>query len=444
MKPDLFRKRFFEGAPRYRWLEGLGRGATGIVYKALDLELDEIVAIKVLSPDLDQDESALLARFKREINLNRKIKHPNVARIFDFGLSGDYPYITMEYVSGKDLWTLIGDKTRYPPAEAIAILRQIARGCEAVHKLGIVHRDLKSSNVIVDEQGAVAILDFGLARGKANPNVTQAQVLLGTPHYMSPEQALGREVDARSDVYSIGVIAFEMLTGELPFMDDNPVTVALKHVNDPVPNTLERFPEIFPELRAVVMRCLEKNADERFTTAAELEAELALLQPAPVIGETEIPSEVLKRWAEPDAITRELESALDLIIASPKRPPPPSSSAFRKKLTPAASAPAEHEYVPALLVGDDNVPELLKWATTLCASGCTTKEVRSGPEAVEEVLKSHPDLVVMDVDLPGLDGFDTARVMAAQMGGDKMPILVVTSTAASSPSPSSPARRTSW
>src|SRR5262245_49738577 len=139
MKPDLFRKRFFEGAPRYRWLETLGRGATGIVYKALDLELDEVVAIKVLSPDLEQDDNALLSRFKRKINLNRKIKHPIFPRIFDFGLSGDYPYITMEYVSGKDLWTLIGDKQRYPPAEAIAILRQIARGCEAVHKLGIVH-----------------------------------------------------------------------------------------------------------------------------------------------------------------------------------------------------------------------------------------------------------------------------------------------------------------
>ncbi|MDL1952533.1 serine/threonine protein kinase, partial [Acidobacteria bacterium ACD] len=195
MKLEVFKRRFFENAPRYRWLDTLGRGGVGVVFKALDLELDEVVAIKVLQPNVDRDEQALLLRFKREIHLNRKIKHPSVARMYDYGVSGDYPYITMEYVRGKDLWTIVDERGALHPAEAVPILRQIARGCAAVHRLGIVHRDLKSQNVIVDEHGAVVILDFGLARGEGDGDLTLASTLIGTPHYMSPEQALGKPLD---------------------------------------------------------------------------------------------------------------------------------------------------------------------------------------------------------------------------------------------------------
>jgi serine/threonine-protein kinase len=234
MKADILRKKFFEGVSRYEWIETLGQGGVGIVYKARDLELDEVVAIKVLSPDLAKDDEAVLTRFKREINLNRKIKHPNVARMYDFGISGSYPYITMEFVPGKDLWTLIRDERRIEPARAVPILRQIARGCSAIHELGIVHRDLKSQNVIVDEHGAVAIVDFGLARWNLGGGFTLDSIILGTPQYMSPEQASGRPVDARTDIYSIGIIAFEALTGQLPFTGDSPIAVAMKQINDPV------------------------------------------------------------------------------------------------------------------------------------------------------------------------------------------------------------------
>ena len=143
-KFDRFRARFFEGTSRYRWLATLGQGGVGTVFKALDAELDEVVAIKVLSPNIERDEQALLARFKREIQLNRKIKHPNVARMYDYGVSGDYPFITMEYIDGKDLWDLIDERKRIPPVEAVPILRQIVRGTGAIHRLGILHRDLKS------------------------------------------------------------------------------------------------------------------------------------------------------------------------------------------------------------------------------------------------------------------------------------------------------------
>ena len=164
--------------------------------------------------------------------------------MYDFGLSGPYPYITMEFVPGKDLWTLIRDEGRIKPARALPILRQIARGCSAIHELGIIHRDLKSQNVIVDENGAVAIVDFGLARWNLGSGFTLDSIILGTPQYMSPEQASGKVVDARTDIYSIGIIAFEALTGQLPFTGDSPIAVAMKQINDPVPDLLARYADV--------------------------------------------------------------------------------------------------------------------------------------------------------------------------------------------------------
>lgn len=181
MKIELFRRRFFELVPRYEYAGTLGHGGIGVVFKAFDRDLEETVALKVLSPNLGRDENALLARFKREVALNRRIKHPNVARMFDYGIAGDYPYISMELIDGEDLWTLVGKRRRFPAAEAVPIVRQIARGAAAIHRLGILHRDLKSQNVIVDRHGAAVILDFGLARGSFDPGLTMASVLLGTP-----------------------------------------------------------------------------------------------------------------------------------------------------------------------------------------------------------------------------------------------------------------------
>src|SRR5450759_960590 len=279
MNLERLRQRFFEGLTRYRWLETIGRGGIGIVFKAQDLDLDDVVAIKVLSPNWETDDQQLLQRFKREINLNRKIKHPNVARIHDFGMSGDFPYITMEYVPGKDLRTIIQIEGKLPQARAVSILRQIALGTEAAHKLGIIHRDLKSQNVMLEDNGAVAILDFGLARGKSNEQLTLDSVMVGTPHYMSPEQALGRPTDARSDVYSIGIMAYELLTGKVPYDGESPLVIAMKHVSEPPPDDLRKMTTISPELIAIVYKAIAKEPASRFATAADLEAELAMLRP---------------------------------------------------------------------------------------------------------------------------------------------------------------------
>ena len=244
MNLDTFRTQFFAATPRYEWLETLGRGGMGVVFKAKDLVLDEVVAIKVLYGNVSDDDGAILARFKREISLNRRVKHPNVARMYDFGTGGGHPYITMEFVPGKDLQTLVLEEGRIPPARALPILRQICLGTHAAHEQGIVHRDLKSQNIIVGAEDAVSILDFGLARGALDERLTLEAVVLGTPHYISPEQAMGQPADARSDVYSIGIIAFEMLTGVLPFTADSALGIAMKQISEPVPGNLSLYPDV--------------------------------------------------------------------------------------------------------------------------------------------------------------------------------------------------------
>jgi CheY-like chemotaxis protein/predicted Ser/Thr protein kinase len=414
-KFDRFRQRFFEGAPRYRWLGTLGHGGVGTVFKALDTELDEVVAIKVLSPNIERDEQALLARFKREIQLNRKIKHPNVARMYDYGVSGDYPYITMEYVDGKDLWDLVEERKRIPPAEAVPILRQIVRGTGAIHRLGILHRDLKSQNVIVDAAGAVAILDFGLARGEYDQSLTLASMLLGTPQYMSPEQALGEELDVRSDIYSIGIIAFEMLTGAVPFWADSPVAIAMKHVTDPIPDRLDRFPDVSPALKAIVLRSLEKAKENRFASTDDLETELALLEQAP---RQQRDSAVLRVSGE-DEIIAALENAFNSIVL-PKPAAPVEVRAAGGAVSPTVPV------VPIVLVVQDDVPELLKTATAVCSVGCRTLEARNGQEALEALLKSTVHLVLMDVDLPRIDGFDVTRIVKSQPALASLPVLLTT------------------
>ena len=459
MKADILRKKFFEGVSRYEWIETLGQGGVGIVYKARDLELDEVVAIKVLSPDLAKDDEAVLARFKREINLNRKIKHPNVARMYDFGISGSYPYITMEFVPGKDLWTLIRDERRIEPARAVPILRQIARGCSAIHELGIVHRDLKSQNVIVDEHGAVAIVDFGLARWNLGGGFTLDSIILGTPQYMSPEQASGRPVDARTDIYSIGIIAFEALTGQLPFSGDSPIAVAMKQINDPVPDLLSKHADVSAGLRAIVMKALRKDPAKRYATALDLEAELAGVEPLPTPKEGSV-----RRGPGEDGLMAQLESALGAVILptppAPARPAAPSDVAPRpaqptasERVVPAPAAaavpkapavptassaatapaatgapamavPADPARPPMLLIVSATAANRTAWRAGLGSETCRFVEATSGQEALEALVRGPVDLVVMDVSLPGMDGFDVTRVIKSQPNLAALPVLL--------------------
>ncbi|MCM3875963.1 MAG: serine/threonine-protein kinase [Thermoanaerobaculia bacterium] len=428
MNLERLRQRFFEGLTRYRWQETVGRGGMGIVFKAQDLDLDDVVAIKVLSPDWETDDQQLLLRFKREINLNRKIKHPNVARIHDFGMSNDFPYITMEYVPGQDLRTVIQLEGKLPQARAISILRQIALGTEAAHKLGIIHRDLKSQNVMLEENGAVAILDFGLARGKTNEQLTLDSVMVGTPHYMSPEQALGRPTDARSDVYSIGVMAYELLTGKVPFDGESPLVIAMKHVSEQPPDGLRQVTTVSPELVAIVYKALAKEPAQRFATAADLEAELAMLHPfesgqVPAVSGPHVSVEAA---ASPSAPGAPIQS-----LAGRGTHPELGSMATPVMPTPAlpvgtsATPPIEIKArPPVILLVEVDAKERKRLADVLGRHGCRALEAKDGPEALQRLLQDTVDLVLMDVALPGMDGFDVTRVIKAQASSTALPVVL--------------------
>lgn len=433
MNLERLRLRFFEGLTRYRWQETVGRGGMGIVFKAQDLDLDDVVAIKVLSPDWETDDQQLLLRFKREINLNRKIKHPNVARIHDFGMSNDFPYITMEYVPGHDLRTIIQIEGKLPQARAVSILRQIALGTEAAHKLGIIHRDLKSQNVMLEDNGAVAILDFGLARGKSNEHLTLDSVMVGTPHYMSPEQALGRPTDARSDVYSIGVMAYELLMGKVPYDGESPLVIAMKHVSELPPDDLRKVTTASPELIAIVYKALAKEPSQRFATAADLEAELAMLRPfesgqmpATSGPHTSVATQASMPPGAPGAplgapagrrTHPELGSMATPAMPSPALPVGASG-------TPAVEIKARP---PVILLVEGDAKERKRLADVLGRHGCRALEAKDGPEALERLLQDTVDLVLMDVALPGMDGFDVTRVIKAQASSTALPV-VLTST----------------
>ncbi|GAI84985.1 unnamed protein product, partial [marine sediment metagenome] len=197
----------------------LGKGGMGKVYKAHDTEIKEQVALKLLKPEIASDEKTI-ERFRNEIRLARKIAHKNVGRMYDLGKAEGSYFISMEYVSGQDLKGLIRQSRQLTVGTTISIAKQVCGGLAEAHRLGIAHRDLKPSNIMIDKDGNARIMDFGIARSLKAKGITGPGVMIGTPEYMSPEQVEGKEVDQRSDIYSLGVILYEMVTGQVPFEGD--------------------------------------------------------------------------------------------------------------------------------------------------------------------------------------------------------------------------------
>ncbi len=253
---------------RYEILASLGEGGMGIVYKARDRSLDEVVAIKVLRPDFARDP-LMAQRFKSEIRLARRVRHRNVCGIHDFGESDGLLYISMEFVEGVDLKRIVRKQGPLPLDRAYDVTLQVAAGLRAVHDAGIIHRDLKTPNIMLEPSGVARLMDFGIAkREDAEGGVTVTGQVVGTPEYMSPEQAQGRKVDARTDVYALGIVTYEIFTGHVPFRGDTPISTILKHINDPPPldgPPAERLP---PSLREVLRRALAKDPAERFPSAS--------------------------------------------------------------------------------------------------------------------------------------------------------------------------------
>jgi serine/threonine protein kinase/tetratricopeptide (TPR) repeat protein len=264
-------------AGRYQVIEELGKGGMGRVYKVFDTDVKEKVALKLLKPEIAAD-SETIERFSNEIKLARKIRHKNVCGMFDLGKAEGTLYLTMEFVPGEDLKRLIRRMGQFPTGKAVSVAEQISEGLSAAHDLGIVHRDLKPSNIMVDEEGNARIMDFGIARSLQEKRITGAGVMIGTPEYMSPEQVEGKDVDQRSDVYSLGIILYEMLAGRVPFEGETPISVAHKHKYEPPADPRKLNSQIPEDLSRVILRCLEKDKGTRYQTAGELRADLEKIE----------------------------------------------------------------------------------------------------------------------------------------------------------------------
>ena len=268
---ELARGTVFAG--RYEIIEELGEGGMGKVYRAHDTKLNEEVALKLIKPEIAADKRTV-ERFHNEIKIARKISHKNVCRTHDLHEEGLTLYLTMEYVRGEDLKSLIHRTKTLSVGTALAIARQMAEGLAEAHKLGIVHRDLKPGNVMIDKDGQAKIMDFGVARAMREKGITGAGAIIGTPEYMSPEQVEGKEADQRADIYALGIILFEMVTGRVPFEGETAFRIAMKQKEEAPKNPQLLNPNLPDDLAGVILKCLEMDPAKRYLSAADVRAEL--------------------------------------------------------------------------------------------------------------------------------------------------------------------------
>jgi serine/threonine protein kinase/Tfp pilus assembly protein PilF len=269
--PELTRGTTFAG--RYEIIEELGKGGMGKVYRVEDKKIKGEIALKLIKPEIAADQQTI-ERFSNELKLTRMISHRNVCRMFDLGEDEGTYFITMEYVPGEDLKTFIRRARRLDIGTAISIAKQVCEGLTEAHRLGVVHRDLKPGNIMIDKEGNARIMDFGIARSLHTKCLTAEGVIIGTPEYMSPEQVEGEKADQCSDIYALGVILYEMVTGRVPFEGTTPFSVALKHKSEVPPNPKTLTPQIPEDLSRLILCCLEKQRNRRYQSAAEVLSEL--------------------------------------------------------------------------------------------------------------------------------------------------------------------------
>ncbi|HCS49114.1 MAG TPA: hypothetical protein DIW61_13010 [Candidatus Aminicenantes bacterium] len=264
-------------ANRYQIIEELGKGGMGRVYKVYDNKIKEKIALKLIKPEIASDRETI-ERFSNELKLARRIRHKNICGMFDIGEAEGAHFITMEYVAGEDLKTMIRMSTGLTVGTVLSIGRQICHGLAEAHSLGVVHRDLKPQNIIIDKGGNAKIMDFGIARSIREKGITGGGIIIGTPEYMSPEQTEAKDVDQRSDIYSLGIIIYEMATGRVPFEGDTALSIAIKHKTEIPKDPKSLNPGIPDDLKHLILRCLEKDREKRFQASAELEAELEKIE----------------------------------------------------------------------------------------------------------------------------------------------------------------------
>src|SRR6266403_129538 len=262
-------------AGRYELLKLIGQGGMGAVYKARDKELDRVVALKLIRPELAKNPE-VLRRFKQELILARQVTHKNVIRIFDLGQSDGIKFITMDFVEGQNLRELLLERGKFPAEQAARVMLQICRALEAAHTEGVSHRDLKPQNVMLSPDGRVYVMDFGIARSAYLPGMTQTGALIGTPEYMSPEQARGEKLTERSDLFSLGVIFYELLTGKSPYPADAPLGTLWKRLQEKAKPPSEIDATVPKPLSDIVMNALEIEPEKRLSSAREMAQQLEI------------------------------------------------------------------------------------------------------------------------------------------------------------------------
>src|SRR5271165_4145186 len=296
-------------AARYEILDRLGVGGMGAVYKAKDREVDRLVALKVIRTELAGD-SDILSRFKQELILARKVTHKNVIRIFDLGRAGGVRFITMEYIEGQDLRSLVKKEGKPSPQRCVEIIQQVCLALDAAHAEKVVHRDLKPQNIMLDAQGKVYVMDFGIARSVGSEGLTMTGAVVGTPEYMSPEQVKGDEIDGRADIFTLGIIFYELLTGKMPFRAETVQRSMYKRTVERAISPAAEDPSVPAFLSEVVSKCLEIDPAKRYQTANDLWADLESWR----IGLADQTGNVLARRLQAWLGNRNLQIAAGILV----------------------------------------------------------------------------------------------------------------------------------
>jgi response regulator RpfG family c-di-GMP phosphodiesterase len=367
----------------YQLIERIGRGGMGTVYRAYHPALDRLVAIKVL-PEAFSDDSEFTERFLQEARSVARLKHPNILQVFDFDQSDGRSYLVMELVEGGRLSDRLGRPMDL--REVIRLLAPIASALDYAHSHGIVHRDIKPSNILLHVDGTPVLADFGLAKlASSARSLTASGTVVGTPEYMSPEQSAGEPIGPPSDRYSLGIVAYEMLTGRVPFQADTPAAVLLSHLNKAVPPAIELRGELSGHIDAALQRGLAKVPEERYSSAS---AFIAALTPA----------------AWPSALPED-----------------------RTQKTPAQPAVPVRRKVPQVLVVDDGAANRELIEACLAGIDCEVRPAPDGESALREIELRKPDLVLLDVQMPGINGYEVCRRIKSDAKTRLIPVVMITS-----------------
>ena len=255
---------------RYEIIRKIGDGGMAFVYEAKDRLLNRIVAVKVLRPEFVDDEE-FLAKFKREAEAVANISHPNIVNVYDVGCDGKVNYIVMEYVDGQNLKEIIKNEGTLDEYTALDITKQIAKALSAAHKKGVIHRDIKPHNILISSEGRnVKVADFGIAKAATNSTMTNIGSIIGSVHYFSPEQAKGKPVKNNADLYSLGIVLYEMLLGKVPFKGDSPISIALQHINEDIEFSSEEKTQIPQSIRTLIKKLTEKSPEDRYQSSEEV------------------------------------------------------------------------------------------------------------------------------------------------------------------------------